>query len=307
MSWGLSGMVYSGGDVGGFFDDADPALLSRWHQVAAWLYPFFRSHCHHESNSRELYTIDGDHLQAAREAVIDRYILLPYWYTLARLANLTGAPLVRPLWWEFPEDRFLDVDDRAMLGPALFIVPFLSQIPSPLLVQFPAGSRWFAYRTLTEFTVPEQIIDYNGGRTAVFIRGGSIFPIRSRIGKSSGLMHLNPFTLIVAVDQSGNAEGEFYIDDGETSDFAAGGFIHKKIRFIGKKLISNDVPGSSGSVFREHYDVAIEQIRIAGMAQRPNRIIDGIGRELTFEVEDEVVVIRQLELAVRDDFELTLS
>jgi alpha 1,3-glucosidase len=95
--WGLAGIVYSGSHVDGFFESPDPNLLSRLYQVGAWLYPFFRCHCHHLNSHGENYTLRDDARAVARHAIINRYRLLPYWYTLARHANLTGEPVVRPL------------------------------------------------------------------------------------------------------------------------------------------------------------------------------------------------------------------
>lgn len=50
----------------------------------------------------------------------------------------------------------------------------------------------------------------------LFIRGGSIIPTRERRRRSSPLMKLDPFTLRIALDKKGSAQGELYLDDGET-------------------------------------------------------------------------------------------
>ena len=50
-------------------------------------------------------------------------MLLPYIYTLFRHANTTGLPVMRPLWYEFPEvEATHGVDDEFMLGPALLVI-----------------------------------------------------------------------------------------------------------------------------------------------------------------------------------------
>jgi alpha 1,3-glucosidase len=69
LAFGLSGMPFSGADVGGFFDSPDSTLLARWYQVGAWTYPFFRCHCHHASATREIYTLDGEDEKVAGEAI----------------------------------------------------------------------------------------------------------------------------------------------------------------------------------------------------------------------------------------------
>ena len=57
-----------------------------------------------------------------RDAIRQRYILLPYIYTQFRHANTSGLPVMRPLWFDFPEEpATFAVDDEFMLGPALLV------------------------------------------------------------------------------------------------------------------------------------------------------------------------------------------
>jgi len=50
----------------------------------------------------------------------------------------------------------------------------------------------------------------------LLVRGGSIVPTRERPRRASSLMHRDPFTLRVALDNSLTARGEIYLDDGVT-------------------------------------------------------------------------------------------
>ena len=101
LQYGLAGQIYSGTDIGGFYDFPKSKLITRWYQIGAWVYPFFRANCHHSSGNHEIYSLKKEYINIAKDAVHHRYKLLPYWYTLARNANLTGEPIVRPIWWEF--------------------------------------------------------------------------------------------------------------------------------------------------------------------------------------------------------------
>lgn len=57
-----------------------------------------------------------------RNAIRARYALLPYMYTLFRHANISGQPIMRPLWFDFPEvPATYSVEDEFMLGPALLV------------------------------------------------------------------------------------------------------------------------------------------------------------------------------------------
>jgi alpha 1,3-glucosidase len=64
-----------------------------------------------------------------REAVHSRYSLLPYVYTLFKEASVTGVPLMRPLWMEFPEDiSTFERDEEFLLGPSLLVHGVYSQV-----------------------------------------------------------------------------------------------------------------------------------------------------------------------------------
>ena len=65
-----------------------------------------------------------------RDAIRQRYILLPYIYTLFRHANTSGTPVMRPLWFDFPEEAAtFAVDDEFMLGPGLLVSPCCKHLP----------------------------------------------------------------------------------------------------------------------------------------------------------------------------------
>lgn len=327
---GLCGMVYTGADVGGFFNSPDQNLLSRWYQVGAWTYPFFRVHCHHLSNRREINTLNGDFFNAAHDAILERYQLLPFWYTLSRHSNLTGAPIVRPVWWHFSDESFIDTDDVILIGDSLFVTPFLDEegkdmkINLPLALRGKAASekiRWFDFRSLKEINSAETVVHFNGGRTPVFIRGGSIVPSKSRIRKSSTLMFWDPFKLTIALDSNEKAEGELYVDDGESFDFArTNGYVHKRITFqistdsneqkIGKLSATDMQAQTEGSAFAKDYDVVIEQVKIAGLKKQPKSIFipksESENYELSFDYDSEsgILTVHRTQLPVRDNFEI---
>ena len=104
LSLGVAGLTFSGADVGGFFGNPDAELLTRWYQVGAF-YPFFRGHAHLETQRREPWLFGEDATRRIRAAIRERYALLPYIYTQFRLANTSGIPVLRPLWFEFPDAK----------------------------------------------------------------------------------------------------------------------------------------------------------------------------------------------------------
>lgn len=57
-----------------------------------------------------------------REAIHIRYSLLPYYYSLFRKASVSGIPIMRPLWLEFPEDKkTFDNSEAFMIGEGILV------------------------------------------------------------------------------------------------------------------------------------------------------------------------------------------
>lgn len=64
-----------------------------------------------------------------REAIHVRYMLLPYFYTLFREANVSGIPVARPLWMEFPTDeKTFTIDESFMVGNSLLVQGVYDQV-----------------------------------------------------------------------------------------------------------------------------------------------------------------------------------
>lgn len=304
LSYGLTGIVYAGADVGGFFNSPDDNLLSRWFSVGAWTYSFFREHCHHLAAMREIYNIkDEVSREVAKSSIIERYQMLPYWYTLSREANTTGKPIVRPLWYEFPTNKdVLDVDDQVMLGSHLLVVPFLEKDKSDRKFVKPSECEWYNFRTLQKYETNNAKFD--DGRTLVLIKEGSIVPMKCRIRKASKMMFFDPFTLVIAADKQGKAQGEVYADDGESEDFGAGQFVHRQFVLEDGK-ITNKAVVANNNKFVDNYDVKVEKIRIAGVNE-PTKVV-GPNGEIEFEYVNGVLIIKNPNLLVRDEWTISLQ
>jgi alpha 1,3-glucosidase len=207
---------------------------------------------------------------------------------------------VRPLWWEFAEERFADVDDVAMLGPALLVAPFLNPGNKSLTVHLPLG-RWYAFGSLRE-VARTVTLEYEGGRTPVFQRGGTIVPMRERIRRSSFIMQFDPYNLVIALDKDQKAEGGLYIDDGSTFSFEQGGYIYRRFIFNNDTLTSEAI----GKSAIQSYEVLIERVRIAGLARKPQKVSDRKGL-LRFEWNKGILIIHRPQFLVRENLNVTLK
>lgn len=81
-------------DVGGFFKNPGPELLVRWYQMGAYQ-PFFRAHAHLDTGRREPWLLPSQYQDMIRDALDQRYALLPFWYTLLYQAHREGIPVMR--------------------------------------------------------------------------------------------------------------------------------------------------------------------------------------------------------------------
>lgn len=182
LGLGLCGVPYSGPDVGGFDGSPSPELYLRWFQLGAYL-PLFRTHAAIDVGRREPWEFGPQVLEHARAALADRERLHPYFVTLSRLASLTGAPYVRPLWWGAPGDRALrDCEDAFLLGDALLVAPVLERGADRRAVRLPRG-RWYDTASGEVYDGPGQVLlDAPLSRIPVLARAGAVLPVRGADG-----------------------------------------------------------------------------------------------------------------------------
>ncbi|KAG9268585.1 neutral alpha-glucosidase C [Astyanax mexicanus] len=221
LSLSITGLHFCGADVGGFMLDPSPELLVRWYQAGA-LQPFFRGHSARYTKRREPWLFEDEVTLAVRSAIQDRYFLLPYWYTLFHQAHTSALPPMRPLWVEFPkETETFTVDNQYMIGSALLACPVTDPGVSEVKILLPGSTElWY------DVSSGEQ---HRGGGTLtlpvtletvpVFQRGGTVIPRRTDCGSCTADLQQQPFSLTVALDSKGNAEGVLYLDDGHSFSY----------------------------------------------------------------------------------------
>lgn len=76
-----------------------PQFKSFMLQVAVWM-PFFRGHS--SGARREPYLFSKTVQKVIRDAISQRYEYLGYIYNLFYEHTLTGEPIIRPLFYDFP-------------------------------------------------------------------------------------------------------------------------------------------------------------------------------------------------------------
>jgi len=214
---GLSGMVHVGVDIGGFYENAHPELYARWMELGTF-YPFMRCHTATGTRPQEPWQFGPEVEAVSRRAIELRYRLLPYWYTLAHLAHRTGAPIWRPLVYEFPRlPALYNVEDQAMIGPHLMIAPVCEPGTVERLVRLPEGL-WYDFHGGGAVEGGSHIVSAPLGRIPVFVRAGAVLTLGNLRQSTS-----QPLTeLTVAVYPGAPGEWTLIEDDGDSPDYLQG-------------------------------------------------------------------------------------
>jgi alpha-glucosidase len=202
---GLSGIPYSGPDIGGFQGNPSAELYLRWFQMSTFL-TFCRSHCSNNVEYRAPWTYGEPYLSIIREFLQLRYRVLPYLYTLAWEATQKGYPPVRPLFWADSEDSALwGVEDAFLLGDALLVCPIFGEGERSRQVILPKG-RWYRFWDDGILEGQTQVtLDAPLEQIPLLVKAGSILPMTA---DEKLLLHLYP-------PVQGSSEGYVYNDAGD--------------------------------------------------------------------------------------------
>ncbi len=197
LSMQMAGIPWWTSDIGGFMggDASDPAfreLLLRWF---AWgcFSPVFRMHGErspwyerkqeYRNGVRQLTSGQDNEVWSFGEentSILCKYLFIrerlrPYLRRVMRDAHESGAPVMRPLFYDFPADQAAwQVEDSYMFGPDLLVSPVMVPGVTERKVYLPAGADWKDAYT-------GQM--YAGGQTVTVPAPIDVIPVMIRDGK----------------------------------------------------------------------------------------------------------------------------
>jgi sulfoquinovosidase len=180
----LSGVANWGSDISGYKCLADGTAAADGELVARWIQAgSMQSNMHDENactggGTKANVWSSPDAQAAWRDYALLHTRLFPYMYTLAHEAHLTGAPLIRHLYFEHPDQRDLAaVDDTHYFGPALLVAPVVARGARERVVPLPPG-RYLDWRDQALYaggaavTVPAPL-----DKLPLFLRDGYLVPL----------------------------------------------------------------------------------------------------------------------------------
>ena len=230
LNLGLSGMPYSGSDIGGFSASPSAELFTRWLQLGVFI-PFMRDHTGKGTLFQEPY---AKHFEKYRGIIRNylylRYRLLPYLYTQVYHATLTGAPIARPLFFDYGY-QYCDIDNEFMMGNNMLICPVITEGQTKFDAVLPPGE-WVDYWTGKKVPAGKVTLDITITNIPVFIRGGSILPTYEfKMKNTAALAKMRDVTMTVYPDSTGYAFGALYEDDGISWSFMHDGYLLSAVTY----------------------------------------------------------------------------
>jgi alpha-glucosidase len=249
-SLGMSGVAFTGMDIGGFTGNPSPALYTRWMQLGAFV-PYFRNHTALNTKSAEPWSFGEDVLEISRNYINLRYRLLPYLYSSFYAASQTGMPVVRSLAIDYTHDDKVynpAFQNQYMFGSSLLIMP-QPGTQTFAKIYFPAGDWYDLYSDVREKGNNEKLIELSPALLPVYAKAGSIIPEQSLIQHTGE----KPTDTLLLHIYNGNAVSSFgyYEDDGISFRNERGGFYKRMIHFdgAGKAIRFDKATGEDNSRF----------------------------------------------------------
>ncbi|GGA17651.1 hypothetical protein GCM10010981_01770 [Dyella nitratireducens] len=237
-----SGIAYWGNDIGGWqylpqttnatrpplLDPSDardvvgqnndyPELLTRWFEYGTFL-PTLRLHGDRKHTEIWAFGHQAEAIMAKYDEL--RYRLIPYIYSQAKKTYDTGAPFMRPLWMDFPNDpNVANIGTQYMFGPAFLVAPVTEQGQTEKDVYLPAGSDWYNFWTNEKLTGGRWVkVDAPIDQIPVFVRAGSIVPLGSEIQSTASEQSITEIRVYPGRDD----DFALYNDDGTSYGYQAG-------------------------------------------------------------------------------------
>ena len=186
LGMSLSGVPYIHSDAGGFAGgDGDMDLYIRWLQFAVFT-PVFRPHGTALGDlDPEVKNIPSEaalypepYKSLARNAILLRYKLLPYNYTLAYEQAGFGKALVKPLfYYDTSDNELYNAEDEFMWGDNILVAPILQKGTIQRKLYLPGG-KWYQFFNDKEVPGHAWITDrVDSTAIPVYVRAGSFLPM----------------------------------------------------------------------------------------------------------------------------------
>jgi len=227
---GLSGVPFTGPDLGGYIGDGNKDLFRRWVEVGVFA-PYLRNHRGQFAAANEPWAY-GEEVEAISKSYIGfRYELMPYLYSTFYEAAETGMPVSRSLSIDYSFDANVfkpDFQYEFLFGPGLLVNPMTSKEESKS-TYLPDGA-WYDLFTDERLDGGRvHTADYAGHRIPIFAKASAIIPMQG--SAQSTRDDPGPVLYVHVFNGAEHSEFVYYDDDGETLNYRKGQFRKRVITF----------------------------------------------------------------------------
>lgn len=233
LSFGLSGFTYWSHDAGGFVQRAPRDLYRRW-----LAFGVLTSHTRaHGAPPREPWEYDAALVDDYRRAIELKYSLMPYIYAQSKESSERGHPMLRTLFFEYPEDpTSWFIEDEYMFGSDLLVAPMMQE-GTERQVYLPPGS-WIDYQTGKTYRGAAWAkISCGQIPVILLVKDNSVIP-HIGVAQSTSQMNWNDIELRVFSTGGSQATGLFSLPEGNLQrlrlDAAQRNFVLKEDPLQGK-------------------------------------------------------------------------
>ena len=229
----ISGMGFTGSDIGGFAEQPTGELYARWIQLGVF-HPFCRTHSSGDHGNQEPWAFDEEVINITRKFVSLRYQLLPYLYTMFWQYIEEGVPMLKPLVYYDQDDTQTHYrNDEFIFGNQILVCPILEPNAVGRRMYIPRGE-WYNYWTNELFVGGKEIwIDTKFDEIPVFVKAGAIIP-KYPVQQYVGELEFDELTLDVYY-KNGKEQSAVYEDAQDGYDYKKGRYSYLSLRNIGKE------------------------------------------------------------------------
>lgn len=250
---GLSALNYAAGDVDGIYDGSPPTY-ARDLQWKAFTPAFMTMSGWGATNPSAGYQDKQPWRYAEPTLSINRkYLklkmrLMPYFYTMSRIAHETGVPTTRAMVLEYPNDpvaRDNSTSQQFMAGDAFLVAPVTSNSTIRDGIYLPAGT-WTDYWTGKTYAGPGVLDGYAAplDTLPLFVKGGAIVPMWPAMNHHRE----KPKTPITYdVYPRGGSRFTLYEDDGLTRAYRTGAFARQTVDVSAPTAGTGDITVAVGA------------------------------------------------------------
>ena len=229
----ISGMGFTGSDIGGFAEQPSGELYTRWIQLGVF-HPFCRTHSSGDHGDQEPWAFDTEVIDITRKFVNLRYQLLPYLYTMFWQYIEEGIPMLKPLvYYDQSDIQTHYRNDEFVFGNQILVCPILEPNAIGRRMYIPRG-QWYNYWTNNLVTGGKETwVDTNYDEIPVFVKAGAIIP-KYPVQQYVGELEFDELTLDLYYKE-GKEKSVVYEDAQDGYDYKKGRYSFLTFRVTGKE------------------------------------------------------------------------